>query len=194
MTQSVGSGIAGLCLAMGLALIVNVGMAAAQEPGGSLNPIFGNGRLTVTGNGFEPGEQVTVTVILDQNAPQQFTLTADSQGQFSLETSLPVQPFASVELRAEGDRGTAVAAITSVPPAPPSGPAPSQAPSDGKTPGATQPPPASGSESGQSTAGRAPAQLPRTGGPAVGFGALALAGAALGGAAIAGGTVLRRHQ
>lgn len=88
-----------------------------------LTPHFGDGRLVVTSDGFQPGEQVTLTVRV-AGTTHQFTTTADAQGRFRLATGLAVPPGASVALEARGDRGTTQAAITSAPGGLPGLPAP----------------------------------------------------------------------
>ena len=95
-----------------LAVCVVVG-AAAQEPGG-LIPSFGNGRLTVTGDGFKPGERVTLTITVD-GTRQQRTVLADRRGHFAVATGIAVHPGAGVQLDARGDQGTGMAAMTAVP-------------------------------------------------------------------------------
>ena len=69
----------GLCLI----LMVAVGGVGAQE-GGGLEPAFGNGMLTITGDGFKVGEVVTLTI--DVRRPSrggvhaERMVTADAQG------------------------------------------------------------------------------------------------------------------
>lgn len=128
---------AGALLATITSLILSLGLAAAQDTVG-LTPSFGDGRLTVAGGGFRPGERVTLTVRAGGTS-QQFMTTADTRGQFRLATGLTLSPGASVQIEARGDQGTTQAAITSAPgglPLPP-GPEPEGRPSPG--PGAAVP-------------------------------------------------------
>lgn len=100
---------------LALPLILAVGIAEAEEPGG-LVPLFGNGQLTIQGSGFQPKE--VVTVIAEVAAvSRRFTVTADAQGGFQVVTGLAVRPGASVKLEARGEQGTNLAVMTSVPPA-----------------------------------------------------------------------------
>jgi hypothetical protein len=130
-------------LALLAALTLTVGTVGAQEESG-LTPAFGDGRLSVSGAGFRPGERVTVSVAVDGGPRQERLVVADAQGRFRLDTGLPVRPGASVALEARGDQETVQAALTSVPAAPPAGAAPTTA-------GPAAPP--------------RPTTLPRTGGP-----------------------------
>lgn len=92
-----------------------------------LTPSFGDGRLTVSGDGFQPGEGITLAVRV-AGIRHQFTTTADARGRFRLVTGLAVQPGASVALEARGDRGTTQAAMTSAPGSLPSPAGPGRAP------------------------------------------------------------------
>ncbi len=105
----VGWGILGLCLILTLA----VHGVEAQE-GGGLEPSFGNGRLTITGDGFKAGEVVTVTMEVDGVRAER-TVTADAQGHFELRTGIAVRAGASVSIEARGNQGTGMAAMTTVP-------------------------------------------------------------------------------
>ena len=125
----------GLCLG----LILAVRGVGAQE-GGGLEPSFGNGVLTITGDGFKAGEGVTLTIDVG-GARQEQKVTADAQGHFELATGIAVRAGASVSIEARGDQGTTMAAITTVPNLLPG------------TPGAAQ-----------------PGQLPETGGAALPLG------------------------
>ncbi len=102
---------------MSLALFTSLGgVTHAQDVDASVTPSFGDGKLKIFGEGFKPNENVTVTVKLDSGS-HTFTTTANTQGEFELETGLDVPPLSSVELDARGDQGSGSAAITSVPPA-----------------------------------------------------------------------------
>jgi hypothetical protein len=107
----------GIAVAAFLLLLIP---AWAQGESG-LTPSFGDGWLTVSGDGFQPGEGITLTVRV-AGTRHQFTTTADARGRFRLATGLAVQPGASIALEARGDRGTTQAAMTSAP-----GPLPSPA-------------------------------------------------------------------
>lgn len=96
-----------------LAFMLVVTGARAQEAS-ALTPNFGNGKLSIEGAGFKPNEKITITVKLDSGAST-FSVTADAQGAFNLDTGLAVQPGSSVQLDARGDQGSGAAAITSVP-------------------------------------------------------------------------------
>lgn len=148
-------GILGLLTVMMLA----VSLVRAQELG-DLIPSFGDGKLQITGDGFQADESVTITVDVD-GARQQLTVKADSQGRFRLPTDIPVKPGASVQLDARGDKGTTMAAITSVPLLPLAG---------GSVP---------------------PGQLPRSGSPALPVVAVVAVGLSLIGSGLALGRVRR---
>ncbi len=96
-----------------LALALSTFTALAEE-GSGLEPRFGDGKLTIVGNGFKPGEQVTLDVETDADR-RQFRSTADAQGHLELATGMLVKPGSGVELSARGDSGTGMAAMTSAP-------------------------------------------------------------------------------
>lgn len=96
-----------------LTLVLALSPVGAEEDSG-ITPLFGDGKLTVTGAGFKPREKVTITAKTD-GATTQLTATADAQGSFRLATGIEVKPGASVELDARGDQGTGMASIASVP-------------------------------------------------------------------------------
>ncbi len=99
-----------VALLVGLALVAGAG---AQEASG-LTPSFGDGRLSVTGDGFKPGEVVTLTMTIDGTS-QQRSVTADPRGHFALATGLAVRSGAAVQINAQGNQGTNMAATTAVP-------------------------------------------------------------------------------
>ena len=113
MRLSGSRGVASGVIAALLGLLLTTGLAAAQE-GEGLTPFFGDGRLTITGGGFRPGEQVTLTVQV-AGSRHELQATADARGQFRLATSLAVLPGASVQIEARGNQGTTQAVITSAP-------------------------------------------------------------------------------
>jgi hypothetical protein len=90
--------------------------ALAQELG--LTPDWGAGTLTVRGAGFRPGERVTLTARVGPGPvgqEQTFSVTADAQGRFTINTGMQVPAGSSVRLEARGDQGTGMAAVTSAP-------------------------------------------------------------------------------
>lgn len=87
---------------------------ASAQGGEGLTPSFGDGRLTLTGDGFRPGERITVSVRVGDARPQ-FMVTADARGRFRLTTGLAVPPGSSLQIEARGEQGTTQAVITSVP-------------------------------------------------------------------------------
>ena len=95
-----------------LTMLAGAGPVGAEEDG--LLPSFGDGRLVVLGAGFQPGERVRLTVSAGGTSSP-FTVTADAEGRFRLETGRVVRPCAGVELTARGDQGTTRAAITAAP-------------------------------------------------------------------------------
>ena len=145
------SGAASCALAV-LAVLLVARPAAAQ---GSVTPSFGDGRLTLVGEGYRPGERVEIAVRTG-GASHQFTATADPRGRFRLETGLAVPPLSSVEIEARDQQGLTQATITSAPGAP-----------SGPGTGAPLPPaPVTGAPpAAPSPSVRMPTQLPRTGGP-----------------------------
>ena len=124
-----------------VAILALIAGPVAAQASPQVTPSFGDGRLTITGSGFVSGERVALSVRAE-GAMHRFAATADAQGQFRVETGLALRPGASVAVEAIGDRGSAVAVITSGPGAaplpPPAGPPPGDPP-------------------------RPPAQLPRVG-------------------------------
>ena len=92
--------------------------AAAQ---GAVTPSFGGGTLVLEGGGYRPGERVEISVRA-AGQTQQFTATADAQGEFLLQTGLAVPPFSSLEIEARDEQGITQATITSAPGSP-AGPA-----------------------------------------------------------------------
>ena len=141
------------CALAVLAVLLVARPAAAQ---GSVTPSFGDGRLTLVGEGYRAGERVEITVRV-AGASHRFTATADPRGRFRLETGLAVPPLRSVEIEARDEQGLTQATITSAPGAP-----------FGPGTGAPLPPaPVSGAPppAAPSPSVRMPTQLPRTGGP-----------------------------
>jgi hypothetical protein len=104
---------AAVALALLMVWTLATGVASAQE-GGGLVPSFGDGTLTIAGDGFKPGEVVTITAQVG-GTTHQLMATADAQGQFRLETDIAVPPGASVQLESRGDQGTVKAATTTAP-------------------------------------------------------------------------------
>jgi hypothetical protein len=94
-----------------LGLLMTATPALAQ---GSVTPSFGDGRLTLSGEGYRPGERVEITV-RTADASHEFTARADGRGRFRLETGLAVQPLSSVEIEARDERGLTQVSITSAP-------------------------------------------------------------------------------
>jgi hypothetical protein len=160
-----------------LGLLLFVQPALAQ---GSVTPAFGDGQLTILGEGYRAGEQVAITVRVGGQS-HQFTASADGRGRFRLATGLSLPPLSAVEIEARDAQGLTQVTKTSVPAAG-SGPGsgggmplpPAPAPSD--PPPATPPGPP-----------RMPTLLPRTGAP--GPQPVDLAG--LAGALLLGGLVVR---
>jgi hypothetical protein len=103
----------------GLALLLTVGPVAAQ---GSVTPSFGDGKLTLVGEGYRAGERVAITVRL-AGASYQFNATADRRGRFRLETGLQVPPLSKVEVESRDEQGETQVTMTnsrasSLPPQP----------------------------------------------------------------------------
>lgn len=148
-----------------LALVVALLAADPAAAQGSVTPSFGDGKLTLIGEGYRPGERVEMTVRV-AGATHRFTATADARGRFRLETGLVVPPMSSVEIEARDEQGLTQATITSapgLPPPPASAPPPAVPPTTGAPPAVAAPPAGLPPEVAQP---RIPTQLPRTGGPA----------------------------
>lgn len=149
-----------------LLVLLAVGPVAAQ---GSVTPAFGDGTLTLVGEGYRPAERVEITVRVG-GASHPFTATADARGRFRLATGLAVQPLASIEIAARDEQGVTQVTRVSVPGGSPGAPA-GGAPSVPATPGGTPPAPATvGGAPVPATSGgvpmpATPTRLPRTGGP-----------------------------
>ena len=123
-----------LMAVISLALIA--GPAAAQASP-QVTPSFGDGRLEIIGAGFGSSERVELSVRAE-GALHRFAATADAQGHFRVETGLALRPGASIAVEAIGDRGSAMAVISSgpagggplPPPAGPPGDPPPPAPAE----------------------------------------------------------------
>jgi hypothetical protein len=110
----------GVALALLAALVLSAGAAGAhgqdvEHDESGLTPSYGDGRLSVTGHGFMPGEPVTLTATVEGAAPVEQRAVADAQGELRIDTGLTARPGQGVALHARGDRGTVKAAITTVP-------------------------------------------------------------------------------
>jgi hypothetical protein len=93
-------------------------VAVAQ---GAVTPSYGDGALTLTGEGYRPGEQVEITV-RSGGTSQQFTIRSDARGRFRLETGLQVAPLSRVEVEARDEQGLTQVTTTSGPGAMPATP------------------------------------------------------------------------
>jgi hypothetical protein len=142
------------------ALMFSVGLVSAEESAG-LNLAFGEGKLTVSGDGFKAGEQVTLTVRAG-GVERQFMATADARGRFRLETGLAVQPGSSLAIEARGDQGTAQASITSMP-GPLTARPGASSPAVGAAPAAPAPSASIPLGGGAQADGTIPGRLPRSG-------------------------------
>lgn len=132
-----------------LALLLTARPVAAQ---GAVTPSFGDGKLTLVGEGYRPAERVAITVRL-AGASHQFNATADSRGRFRLDTGLQVPPLSKVEIEARDEQGLTQATTTSAPAVPGGLPGGGAA-----VPGPAPTPP------GPAPTVVVPTQLPRTGG------------------------------
>jgi hypothetical protein len=160
------------CALVALAILLSAGVVGAQ---GSVTPSYGDGTLTLTGEGYRPGEQVEITVRA-AGSMQQFSARADANGRFQLATGLQVAPMSRVEIEARDEQGLTQVTTTSAPGAVPG-------PGGGMPlppPGGGMPPPASGGGM------PLPTQLPRAGSAS----ALSLALVSLAVISIAGGLAL----
>jgi hypothetical protein len=92
-------------------LLLAAGGAVAQ---GSVTPSYGQGTLTLDGEGYRPGERVEIAVRVG-GSTQAFTATADARGRFRLATGLQVAPMGSLEIEARDEQGMTQATITSGP-------------------------------------------------------------------------------
>jgi hypothetical protein len=155
-------------MASASALLIGVllagGVALAQ---GTVTPSFGDGLLTLAGEGYRAGEKVEITVRVGDTS-YQLTVVADGRGRFRLATGVSVPPLSSVSIEARDEQGQTQAIITSAP--------------------ATRAPPAGGAGLPPSEPTRSPTQLPRTGVASPGLAVLPLTGALLVGV----GLLLRR--
>jgi LPXTG-motif cell wall-anchored protein len=154
-----------------LVAIITLNTLPVAEPAvaqGGVTPSFGDGKLTVVGEGYRAGEQVEITVRVG-GVGHQFTATADTRGRFRLETGLQVPPMSSVEIEARDEQGLTQATMTS-------------APGALTGPGGGMPLPVA-----PSPPVRTPTQLPRTGES----GHQLLMGAGLASVLILGGLLLR---
>jgi len=101
---------AGSVLAV-LMLLLVAGGAIAQ---GAVTPSYGQGTLTLDGEGYRPGERIEITVRVD-GSTQALTATANARGRFRLATGLQVPPMSRVEIEARDEQGMTQATITSGP-------------------------------------------------------------------------------
>ncbi|HEY3107978.1 MAG TPA: hypothetical protein VGL23_04455 [Chloroflexota bacterium] len=81
--------------------------ASAHQGDNGLIPLYGDGRLVVSGDGFGPDENLAIAVEGADGGRRRFAVTADGQGHVRLVTDLPVRPGDGVWLDARGDRGSA---------------------------------------------------------------------------------------
>ena len=98
-----------------LAILLAAGVAAAQ---GSVTPAYGDGTLTLTGEGYRPGEQIEITVRM-AGSTQRFSARADARGGFRLATGLQVAPMSRLEIEARDEQGLTQVTTTSGPGVPP---------------------------------------------------------------------------
>ena len=155
------------CLLGLLGLLLLSPPALAQ---GSVTPAFGNGLLTLTGEGYRPGERVEITVRAGGQT-HQLSATADGRGRFRLETGISVPPLSAVEIEARDEQGLTQVTMTSAPaagsgsgggmPLPPAPATGDSAPATGAPAPATSAP---GPATSDPAPPRMPTQLPRTGG------------------------------
>jgi hypothetical protein len=114
-----------------LAILLAAGVAAAQ---GSVTPAYGDGTLTLTGEGYRPGEQIEITVRM-AGSTQRFSARADVRGGFRLATGLQVAPMSRIEIEARDEQGLTQVTTTSGPGVPPGSgggmPLPTQLPRTG---------------------------------------------------------------
>jgi hypothetical protein len=155
-----------------LAVLLATGVAGAQ---GSVTPSYGDGTLTLIGEGYRPGEQVEITVRAG-GSTRAFSTVADARGRFQLATGLQVAPMSAVEIEARDEQGLTQVTTTS-------GPGAAPGPGGGMplpAPGSGLPPPVPGGGM------PLPTQLPRAGSAS----ALSLALVSLAVISIAGGLAL----
>lgn len=186
-----------------LAILLAAGPAAAQ---GSVTPSYGDGTLTLDGEGYRPGEQVEITVRV-AGAAHAFSARADARGRFQLATGLQVAPMSRVEIEARDEAGMTQVTTTSGPGAVPGpgGGMPVTGPGGGMPlppPGGGTPLPASGGGAQAPSSGSGvqppgprggmplPTQLPRTGNAS----GLSLGLVSLAAIAVVGGLALWGHQ
>lgn len=196
------------CALVALAILLSAGVVSAQ---GSVTPSYGDGSLTLDGDGYRPGEQVEITVRVG-GAAHSFSTRADARGRFQLATGLQVAPMSRVEIEARDEAGMTQVTTTSGPGAVPGpgGGMPVTGPGGGMplpSPGGGMPPPASGGGAQPPTSGGGaqppgpgggmprPTQLPRTGGASVvSLGLVGLAAiSVVGGLALCGRVRFRRR-
>src|SRR5687768_7074057 len=167
-------GVSGAVVA--LVILLSASVAGAQ---GSVTPSYGDGTLTLDGEGYRAGEMVEITVRV-AGSTQTFSARADARGRFQLATGLQIAPMSRVEIEARDEAGMTQVTTTSGPGAVPGpgGGMPVTAPGGGMPlppPGGGTPLPASeggaqppSSGGGVQTPGPRggmplPTQLPRTG-------------------------------
>jgi hypothetical protein len=103
------------CALAMLAILLAAGVAAAQ---GSVTPAYGDGTLTLAGEGYRPGEQIEITVRM-AGATQRYSASADARGDFRLATGLQVAPMSRLEIEARDEQGLTQVTTTSGPGVPP---------------------------------------------------------------------------
>jgi hypothetical protein len=103
------------CTLVALVLMLTARVAVAQ---GAVTPSYGDGRLTVDGEGYRPGEQVEMTVRVG-GSTQTFSTRADARGRFRLATGLQIAPMSPIEIEARDEQGLTQVTTTSAPGAPP---------------------------------------------------------------------------
>ncbi|HZO27168.1 MAG TPA: hypothetical protein VFH48_14400 [Chloroflexota bacterium] len=141
------------CALAALAILLTTGVAGAQ---GSVTPSYGDGTLTLTGEGYRPGEQVEITVRV-AGSTQPFLARADARGRFRLATGLQIAPMSRIEIEARDEQGMTQVTTTSGPGALPG-------------PGSGMPLPAPGGGMPRAAPGGGmplPAELPRAGNASV---------------------------
>jgi hypothetical protein len=90
-------------------------VVSAHGGDNGLVPLYGDGRLVVSGDSFGPDENLAVAVEVPDGEQRRFAVRANGEGHFRLVTDLPVQPGDGVRLDARGDRGSVRTTIASVP-------------------------------------------------------------------------------
>jgi hypothetical protein len=88
-----------LILTLGIATL-----ACASNP--TVSQSYEDGKLSIRGAAFKPGEQVNVQFTVAGGQHTSLVLTTDATGAFGIDTEMVLPPGTDVQISAQGDKGS----------------------------------------------------------------------------------------